>query len=240
MNKHDTSISIIVPVLHDSAALRGLLARLAAEPCEDVEVIVVDAGRDANCSSICEEFGARRLVSAPGRGHQLNLGAEDAKHEVLWFLHADAEPPEACVLRIQEAMHSGANGGYFRFRFSGEPTWYKRLLQTLVNWRTRFGTPYGDQGLFVRRDAFMTAGGFADVPLFEEVPLVRALREAGRFAEIDADIGVSCRRWERDGWLRRSIANRALALAHAAGVAPEVLARRYRAMTPDNGKELGC
>jgi hypothetical protein len=64
--------------------------------------------------------------------------------------------------------------------------------------------------------------------LFEEVPLVRALRRAGRFARVGATIGVSPRRWERDGWVRRTLENRVLALGYLAGISPRRLARRYR------------
>jgi hypothetical protein len=78
------------------------------------------------------------------------------------------------------------------------------------------------------RAAYEQAGGFADAPLFEEVPLVRALRRAGRFDSVDAAIGVSPRRWERDGWVRRTLENRLLALAYMAGISPHRLARRYR------------
>ncbi len=68
-----------------------------------------------------------------------------------------------------------------------------------------------------------------DAPLFEEVSLVRELRSAGRFDAVDATLGVSPRRWERDGWLRRTLNNRILALGYALGVPAEQLARRYHA-----------
>ena len=115
------------------------------------------------------------------------------------------------------------------FRFAGAPDWRKRALAALINARARVGVPYGDQGLFATRAAYEAAGGFADAPLFEEVPLVRGLRRQGRFVALGESIGVSPRRWERDGWLRRTLANRALALAYMAGAAPERLARRYGA-----------
>ena len=122
----------------------------------------------------------------------------------------------------------GAVGGHFRFRFSGAPAWRKRLLAALINLRVRLGVPYGDQGLFATRAAYASAGGFPDVPLFEEVPLVRGLRRCGRFATLDLAIGVSERRWVHDGWIRRTFENRLLAIAYMAGVSPQRLARRYR------------
>jgi hypothetical protein len=111
-------------------------------------------------------------------------------------------------------------------------TWNKRVLARLINWRTRYGVPYGDQGLFVARADYDAVGGFADTPLFEEVPLVRGLRRRGAFVPVAASIGVSPRRWERDGWLRRSVGNRLLALAYSLGVSPRRLARRYQPLGP--------
>jgi hypothetical protein len=40
-------------------------------------------------------------------------------------------------------------------------------------------------------------------------------------------IGVSTRRWERDGWIARTVQNRWLALRYAAGASPDRLAAAY-------------
>jgi hypothetical protein len=172
------------------------------------------------------------VATRPGRGHQLHAGALRASGDVLWFLHADAEPHADGVVLIRRRHLDGAPGGFFGFRFTGPVTWYKQLLACLINCRVRFGVPYGDQGLFVARTAYDAVGGFADTPLFEEVPLVRKLRRRGTFEQVSASIGVSPRRWERDGWLRRSVANRMLALAYSLGVPPDRLVRSYRPLGP--------
>ena len=75
---------------------------------------------------------------------------------------------------------------------------------------------------------FEAAGGFSDEPLFEEIRLVKKLRDAGSFEEIDLPIGVSPRRWERDGWLIRTLQNRLLVLGHRVGMPGHALARIYR------------
>ena len=77
------------------------------------------------------------------------------------------------------------------------------------------------------RAAYEACGGFAHEPLFEEVRLVKRLRDRGTFVTLDEPLGVSPRRWERDGWLRRSAANRLLALGHALGISAARLAARY-------------
>jgi rSAM/selenodomain-associated transferase 2 len=221
-------VSVIIPVLGDEAPLGELLGRLRALAPPPDEVVVVDGGASEACRAICNGERAIYLRSPPGRGRQLREGAARATGAVLWFLHADAEPAVDSVALIRRAVDAGARGGYFRFRFAGEPRASKSLLAALINLRASLGVPYGDQGIFATRTAYQQAGGFTDAPLFEEVPLVRALRRAGRFARIDATIGVSPRRWERDGWVRRTLENRILALSYMAGLSPQRLARRYR------------
>lgn len=220
-------LSVVIPVRHDDEALARLLDRLAALPDKADEIIVADGGGSRDTAGIATRGGATWLASPPGRGRQLHAGARQASGDVLWFLHADANPPPDAVATIRAAIGAGAVGGCFRFGFEGYDDRPRRLLAALVNLRARVGIPYGDQGLFARRDAYFAAGGFAAEPLFEEIPLVRGLRRAGGFVMLAPVLRVSPRRWERDGWLRRTLANRALALAHALGASPRRLAALY-------------
>jgi len=222
-------VSIVVPVLGDAPELRRLLDLLGSPPGPGVETIVVDGRADPACRALCQERSAVYLASAPGRGAQLRAGAARATGAILWFLHADAEPPKDAPGALRAAVAGGADGGYLRFRFAGPSSPARRLLEACVAMRNRFGgIPYGDQGLFFTREAYDRAGGFAEAPLFEEVPLVRSVRRHGRFVGLACPIGVSPRRWERDGWLRRTVENRLLALGYAIGLSPARLARWYR------------
>jgi rSAM/selenodomain-associated transferase 2 len=222
------SISVVIPVLGDPGPLAELLSAIRSAESVPDELIVIDGGTDGSAGAVAMQHGCIYRLARPGRGHQLNAGAACATGDVIWFLHADARPPETALAAIREVMADGAVGGYFRFGFSGELTWYKRLLAGLINIRTRFGVPYGDQGLFIDRSVYAAAGGFTDSPLFEEVSLIKAVRRRGPFVEIAAPIGVSPRRWEQDGWFRRTLENRLLALGYILGVSPHTLARRYR------------
>lgn len=227
-----TGVAVIVPVLGDSATLAQLLPALRALQPQPAEILVADGAGSSECRALCARHGANHLATRAGRGHQQHAAASRARSATLWFVHADAEVPREAIAVIEAAVAAGAVGGCFSFRFSGPPAWHKRALAAVINLRARVGVPYGDQGIFARADAYAHAGGFPDVPLFEEVPLVKALRHAGRFAMLDTALGVSPRRWERDGWLRRTLENRLLALGYIAGVSPARLARRYRVADP--------
>ena len=88
-----------------------------------------------------------------------------------------------------------------------------------------FGLPYGDQALFVRRDAFEALRGYADLPIMEDVDLVRRLRRRGRLFRSARPAITSARRWERDGWVSRTCRHLALILLYFCGVPPARLIR---------------
>jgi len=218
-------ISIVIPTLADDAALASLLRRIRAWPRRPREIIVVDGDSSTSTRALCERQKAVWLPSVHGRGVQLMKGSAHAHGSTLWFLHADCEPHRDSLTAIAIAVDSGAVGGYFRFRFTGQRRWYKTLLEIAIRLRCRWGVPYGDQGLFAERESFDVCGGFTPTPLFEGVPLVKALRRQGRFEALSLPIGVSERRWQRDGWLRRALSNRLLALGYMVGLSPARLAR---------------
>ena len=221
-------IAIVIPVLGDSDRLRALLDRIAGWTLQPREIIIVAADDHTQSSAFCEDRGCRYLASDPCRGRQLDLGARAAQADVLWFLHADATPSSSSLGDIARAVAGGIEGGHFKFTFSGAPMRRKSAIEWLTNLRVSLGgIPFGDQGIFVRRNIYLKCGGFPHQPLFEEVALVRKLRSRGQFRALAASLGVSPRRWEQDGWIRRSLSNRRLALAYACGQAVQRLAHRY-------------
>ncbi len=220
-------VAVIIPTLDDDAALQRLISRLGRlDPTPD-EVLVVDGAASKTCEALCRVAGALWLPAHPSRGGQLALGAARAPAEVLWILHADCEPHAASIAAIRGSIEAGAAGGYFRFHFGGARSRMKRFLERCIAFRSRWGTVYSDQGLYVTRSAYEATSGFTVQPLFEEVALVRALKRTGRFTALHLPITVSPRRWERDGFLRRTLANRMLALAFLCGASPARLARWY-------------
>ena len=221
-------VAIVIPVLGDAGRLRALLDRVAGWRLKPREIIVVSARADTRLSALRKDLGWRFLKSEPCRGKQLDLGARAAQARILWFLHADALPRPSSLGDITRAIAGGAVGGHFKFKFSGVRMRRKTVIGWLANLRVKLGgIPYGDQGIFVRRDIYLNCGGFPHQPLFEEVELVRKLRSRGRFRALGTPLGVSARRWERDGWMLRCLNNRLLALAYACGQSAHRLARRY-------------
>ncbi|MBF7729165.1 TIGR04283 family arsenosugar biosynthesis glycosyltransferase [Pseudomonas sp. N040] len=228
-------ISLVIPCYRDEASLARLLAQLRQLPAssaQELQIIVVDAARNPACQQLCGQYAAQWLGAQPCRGEQLRLGAAQAQHALLWFLHADAQLQGDPLVQLRAALAGGAVAGYFDFRFAGPGCWQGRLLERLTNWRTRFGIPYGDQGLFATRTAYFGSGQHSPWPLFEEVELVRQLRRHGRLVRLAQGLQVDPRRWQRDGWWRRSLRNRLLAAAFMLGVPASRLAHWYTPRKP--------
>ncbi len=229
-------VSVVIPVLRDGAELERLLAELVSQPLagsgagDGCEVIVVNGDEaDPAIPLLRTRFAAVRWATAePGRAQQMNAGARLASGAWLLFLHADTCPAPAWLDEIRRIdAEPRTVAGALRLTLRSRD-WRARIVERGVAWRVRWmGLPYGDQGIFVRRSAFERIGGYRPLPLMEDVDLVRRLRRRGRMAFSRVPILASARRWEHDGWMRRTGLNLLLLLAYAAGVPPARLAHAY-------------
>ena len=227
-------VSVIVPVLRDTPELEQLLEMLEGQrPTGDAradEVIVVNGDpTDRTIERPRSRFPHMQwATSLPGRGRQMNTGAALAGGRWLLFLHADSCPDGGWLEEIRRAdADADVVGGAFMFTLRSSAR-IARLIEWGVAWRVRWlGLPYGDQGLVVRRAAFDALHGFKALPIMEDVDFVRRLRRYGRMQPLRTHIRVSARRWERDGWARRTVLNLLLLGLYYARVSPARLARIY-------------
>lgn len=225
MQSEHLRLAVIIPATDDDAALTRLLARLIDFQPTPHEIIVVDGNASITTELICRSFGATWLPCKSGRGGQLALGVAKSRADILWFLHPHCEPAPEALGVIHQCIASGAVGGYFRFRFAGARNPLRKLIERGVALRSRLTSVHLDQGIFVTRGAYDRSLGFALQPLFEEVRLVRSLKATGRFVALALPLDVSPRAWEKEGFIRRTVMNRLLALAFRCGVSPARLAR---------------
>ena len=220
-----------VPTLDEERRLPRLLARLASgAPDDRADVVVVADGGSADRTRALAEDGGCLVVDAErGRGAQLAAGARRLDTALLLFLHADCLPEPGALAALRRALSGGTLvAAGMRQRVDAQGLFY-RLVERAADRRTARGVVLGDAGLCARRDAYERAGGFAPLPLFEDVELCRRLRALGRVGLVrEATLRVSARRWRAEGALRCTLRNRILWLAHAAGVPPRRLARLYR------------
>lgn len=222
-------LSIIVPALNEAAGIRATLEPLQPLRARGHEVIVVDGGSEDATVALAQPLADRVLVAARGRARQMNAGAQEARGEVLLFLHADTLlPPEADRRVLEELARSSRGWGRFDLRLTGRHP-LLRLTARLIGLRSRLtGMATGDQAIFVRRDWFEQAGSFPEIPLMEDLALSRALKRRGRPLCLRERVTTSSRRWEERGILRTVLLMWRLRLAYYRGADPHDLARRYR------------
>lgn len=217
------TITVIVPVFHDAGALARLLDRGGFG---EAELVVASTPEDGGSLAALRAAhpSVRWIESSPGRARQMNAGAAAATGEWLLFLHADTRlPPSWAEAIAAAASDRRVVGGCFRFALDSRAP-AARLLEWGVRLRVAWlGLPYGDQALFVRRDVFDVIGGYAVLPIMEDVDLVRRLRRRGRLCRSVLPAVTSARRWEREGWIRRTALNVLLIGLYLAGVPPDRL-----------------
>jgi rSAM/selenodomain-associated transferase 2 len=220
-------ITFVVPVLNEAEGIVRALQALAPLRGRGHEVIVVDGGSEDATAELARPLADRVLTAPRGRALQMNAGARAARGTFLLFLHADVRLPEGADRMVGNAL---GERGWGRFDVSlDSPRALLALVGAMMNLRSRFtGIATGDQALFVRRDVFDSAGGYAEIPLMEDIELSARLRRFGRPACLQARVRVSARRWEAHGALRTVALMWRLRLAYFLGADPARLAERYR------------
>lgn len=220
-------VSVIIPALDAARCLpRCLEAVVGADA-----VIVVDGGSLDETVGVALERGARVLSAPRGRGLQLKAGAAEAATEWLLFLHADTVLESGW--RADFEAFAGDLGNARRaavFTFAvDDGSAAARRLERMVAWRGRvLGLPYGDQGLLISRAFYDELGGYAPLPIMEDVDLVRRIGRA-RLSVLPSRAVTCAERWRRDGWTRRSARNIGCLGLYFAGVPPRVIQRVYGA-----------
>lgn len=199
-------VSVIVPALNEAELIARLLARLRVMP-QVCEIIVCDGGSRDETRDIARICGALVIECKANRGAQMNAGAQIARGEILWFLHADAWPPRSGAQRIVAACsqlkpqhrvldvhrrsvrrfdvrHKTVVGGNFRLRFDSSRhnsvRVAARVFAALARVLRKFGVYYGDSGIWVRREVFEKLGGCQNWPLFEDYEMARRLEKFAR------------------------------------------------------------
>ena len=224
-------ISVILPALNEAQRIGGLLSELAGEA--GVELIVVDGGSGDGTPELAATYGAQVLRTEPGRALQMNAGAAAARGALLLFLHADTRLPAGFGHAVREAMRDPrVKLGAFAFQLDVRSP-ALRLIAFGANLRARWlGLPYGDQALFTRRADFAAAGGYADVPVLEDVILVRRLRAMGRLVMLREAATTSARKWQQWGTAYLTFVHVVAITRYLLGASPEAIARWMRSKLP--------
>lgn len=220
-------LSIVIPVLNEAGGIGGRLTVLQPLRATGAEIVMVDGGSTDGTRDLAAGLADRIVVAPRGRGSQMNAGAEQARGDILLFLHADTDLPDGALTAIEAAVAEGAAWGRFDVHIVGASP-LLAVVAALMNWRSRLtGIATGDQAIFATREAFTRVGGFTDIPLMEDIVFSTAMRRIAYPACLAARVATSGRRWEKHGVLRTILAMWWLRLRFWLGASPQALAREY-------------
>lgn len=220
--------SIIIPVLNEKSNIERLAELLPALK-GDYEVILADGGSSAG--ELAAAGKSFTVVSCErGRAMQMNTAARLAKGEVLLFLHGDSVIDAKALLAAEALLTRGYDAGCFTMEFDDRGFWLS-LIAYLSNVRVRlFKIMFGDQGIFIRREAFDRLGGFPDIPIMEDLQFSLEARRHIRIGQCRIRIITSARRFKKNGVLRTIMLMHWLKLLYFIGADTKKLNEIYQNM----------
>ena len=217
-----------MPVFNEGKNLRASLRQLQLS--EDEELIIVDGGSSADTMSIASEFTEKVFQAKTGRASVMNYGAQKADGGLLLFLHADCIlPPNAFkIIRKTLSDKSTAAGG-FSLSINSAGLRF-RIIESAANLRSRIaGLIYGDQGIFMQKETFDKIGGYAKIPLMEDIEICGKLKKLGKLSLSSDPIKASPRRWLEEGTLQTTLRDWSIAFSYSfLKTPPEKLMKYYR------------
>lgn len=196
-------ISVVIPSYNEEAHIKATIQQLWKYDERNLirEIIVADGGSDDNTVAIAQSEGVKIIASPKGRAKQMNAGASAAKGEILYFFHADSMPPQRFTTHIIEAYSKGYKSGCFRLAFD-----YDHWFLKANAWFTRFdvnAVRFGDQSLFVTKEAFKKSGGFReDLLMMEDQEIIHRIKKHGRFKVMNDVVTTSARKYLDNGVYR--------------------------------------
>jgi len=220
-----------VPVFHEGEGINDLIESLnRLDPDKNIETIIVDGTEEQDTLKAIHSNNVIKISSEKGRAKQMNAGASIAHGEILIFLHADTELPPHALRKINSFMERKKYvGGAFDLGIKSDKFIFK-VIGNLASIRSRLNRiPFGDQSLFIRRDYFNQIRGYKEIPLMEDVELMRRIRRSGDKIRIFYDrVMTSPRRWEKEGVVYCTLRDWTLQVLYFLGISPDKLAKFYK------------
>ena len=228
--KDEVTISIIIPVFNEEKGIIRAVDHLSRIQDDNVlEIIVVDGNHKGNTVLFLRDRKVIALKSEKGRARQMNSGAKKARGDILLFLHGDTLLPNNAIEQIGEVMKLGRYvAGAFDLGLDNQ-RWSLNLIAAVASMRSRITRiPFGDQAIFIKRSYFKKIGGFCNIPLMEDLELMKGIRRRGdKIHIIPLKVTTSARKWEEDGIIYTTLRNWLLQFFYSCGISPERLVRYY-------------
>jgi glycosyltransferase involved in cell wall biosynthesis len=196
------TISVVIAVHNGARMLDRCLEALSKSAVSPWECLVVDDGSDDDMTAVAERRGvcAVSLSKRRGPAHARNVGARQARGDVVLFLDADVCVHEDALARIADHFRYDTSLVAVIGAYDDTPaatpfvSQYRNLLHCSTH---RLGLP--DASTFwsgcgaIRREAFLSCGGFDDHfvrPAIEDIEFGSRLKANGGHILLDPAIQV--------------------------------------------------
>lgn len=224
-------LSVILPVLNEIERINPAIDHLKKLPFDGhIEIIVVDGHPAGTTLNQIKDSDIIKVSSLPGRGTQMNAGADKATGKNLLFLHCDTLLPNDALNAVCHMLnHHHKDAAAFDLRIN-HPGFFFRIIEKTASLRSRLTKiPYGDQAISIKQAIFFSIGGFKEMPIMEDVDLMRRINKQGyKIGFLNTPVSTSARRWVKEGLFYGTMRNWTIILLFLFGVSPEKLARFYR------------
>lgn len=223
------TISVIIPTLNEAQYIVQRIEFINKFGGEAViEVIVADGQSSDETQALAATVGAQVLVSpTQSRAAQMNCGAQLAKGEVLYFVHADVQLIPSFVQDIREGLKAGYAAGCYRYRFDVD-----KMMLRVMAFFTRFDGIMcrgGDQTLYVKKDVFLALKGFDEYfTIMEDYDFIIRLKKNHKFKVIKKEVVVSARKYEMNSWFRVQSANLIIFIMFFLKRPPDQMKKMYK------------
>jgi glycosyltransferase involved in cell wall biosynthesis len=217
-------ISVIIPVYNGEKFLAGCLDALASTSYRQYELIVVDDCSTDRSAEISRQKGAvvLKMSRQSGPGGARNLGATQARGEVLFFVDADVVVKGDTLERVAADFMDHPEVAAVFGSYDDEPaetnfiSQYKNLFHRFVHQqgRSEAETFWAGCGA-VRRDVFLAVNGFDAEryprPAIEDIELGYRMRSKGHRILLDKQLQAKhLKRWTLKSMLHADIFCRAV------------------------------
>jgi Glycosyl transferase family 2 len=211
------SCDVIIPVLNEAENLPNLLAslNLAIEDCDRnkrffraaFSIIFVDGGSSDQTRELLTASRIGQIVAGDGgRGNQFAAGIRQSDGDLIIMLHADAVLNETAISHLLSRLNKKPHiaWGILQHKYD-TVNMQMRWVQVVNILRFRLlGIAFGDQGIFVRREALEAVGGMPEIALMEDVELSQKL-SLFPAAAMSPSLTISSRRWRKMPFIHYAI-----------------------------------
>jgi len=223
------TISVIIPTLNEAALIGGQIASIRDKALgHQVEIIVVDAESEDGTAHLAKKAGAKVIsIQRSCRAIQMNTGAEIAKGEVYFFVHADLTLPDGFAEDIKTGVNAGKSYGCYQVRFDTD----NKGLRFNSRLSKRQGIIFrgGDQTLYMCKEFFQKIGGFDEsIVIMEDYEILLRARKYQKINIMPKQVMISSRKVQENNYLRANLTNVLVFVMFFLGFSQETLVKIYR------------